>query len=434
MAEAFMKKKIDSLRKDAKKDSNDNSNKSTKRKTVTSPVGRDNRNNPEEDGMVSSLRAKVNLLEKDVKRRQESYVMRERRDKEEIDGLQRELHALKSGKKQIIGGEKRMQIVKEMHAQIMKNVDNVQTTTSRILQEQERDLLRAFRARLFDVQNELEKEKNKSEEGASLWIEKNRQLEKDLEWAKEMADRLERVNQQLTQDNATLKAQFKTQEDDREFLIKELVAVRKDNERLRQEAQRMAEENETLTKEVKEKQMYSTASSTNIMSSGNNIDQKNDNGTSGSGFDEAKYKNIITRMKSLLERERKNLRRARMQYEREIHERTALEALLRECVNDVRNEIGKRRADLIESSNQGSRPNSRSSGRSSRPQSRESRNSMQDVPLSEFTVADRERVMELLLSQERVISLLYSKTFPVKSKNGSRPNSANILGGKLPKV
>ena len=60
----------------------------------------------------------------------------------------------------------------------------ISTTTSRILQEQERDLLRAFRAGLFDVQNELEKEKSKSEEGASLWIEKNRQLEKDLEWAK----------------------------------------------------------------------------------------------------------------------------------------------------------------------------------------------------------------------------------------------------------
>ena len=202
MAEAFMKKKIDSLKKEAKKENNNDNNKSTKRKTVTSPIGRDSRNNAEEDGLISGLRAKVNLLEKDVKRRQESYVMRERKDKQEIDGLQRELEALKAGNKQIIGGDKRMKIVKEMHAQIMKNVDNVQTTTSRILQEQERDLLRAFRARLFDVQNELEKEKSKSEEGASLWIEKNRQLEKDLEWAKEMADRLERVNQQLTQDNA----------------------------------------------------------------------------------------------------------------------------------------------------------------------------------------------------------------------------------------
>ena len=162
-----MKKKIDSLKKEAKKDTNEG-NKSIKRKSTTSPVGRDSRNNPEEDGMISSLRSKVNLLEKDVKRRQESYVMRERRDKQEIEDLRREVEELKSGKKKLIGDDKRMKIVKEMHAQIMKNVDNVQTTTSRILQEQERDLLRAFRARLFDVQNELEKEKSKSEEGASL--------------------------------------------------------------------------------------------------------------------------------------------------------------------------------------------------------------------------------------------------------------------------
>ena len=171
------------------------------------------------------------------------------------------------------------------------------------------------------------------------------------------------------------------------------------------------------------------------MDSSKAIDQKDD-GTTANAFDEVKYKSIIARMKSLLERERKNLRRARMQYERELHERTSLEAFLRECVNDVRNEIGKRRADLIEqSSSQGSRPNSRSSGRSSRPQSRESRGG-QDIPLSEFTVADRERVMELLLSQERVISLLYSKTFPIKPKSGSRPNSATLGGGvdKLPRV
>ena len=34
------------------------------------------------------------------------------------------------------------------------------------------------------------------------------------------------------------------------------------------------------------------------------------------------------------------------------------------------------------------------------------------LKLTEFSAADRERVMELLLSQERVINLLYDKTFP----------------------
>jgi hypothetical protein len=41
------------------------------------------------------------------------------------------------------------------------NIEHVQEQTARILQEQERDLLRAFRARLFDLQTELEKEKSR---------------------------------------------------------------------------------------------------------------------------------------------------------------------------------------------------------------------------------------------------------------------------------
>ena len=53
--------------------------------------------------------------------------------------------------------------------------------------DQERDLLRAFRARLFDVQTELEKEKNKTDDGASAWIEKSRQLEAEVDWAKEVS-------------------------------------------------------------------------------------------------------------------------------------------------------------------------------------------------------------------------------------------------------
>lgn len=103
------------------------------------------------------------------------------------------------------------------------------------------------------MQTELEKEKERAEDGASVWIEKNRQLEKELDWAKEMADRydclhiasvvwftcilvfrLDRHNQSLTRENARLRTQFKSQEDDREYLIRQLVAAKKDNARLRQ--------------------------------------------------------------------------------------------------------------------------------------------------------------------------------------------------------
>lgn len=41
-----------------------------------------------------------------------------------------------------------------------------------------------------------------------------------------MADRLDRVNQGLSGENLRLKSQFKSQEDDRKFLIRQLVAVK----------------------------------------------------------------------------------------------------------------------------------------------------------------------------------------------------------------
>ncbi len=44
---------------------------------------------------------------------------------------------------------------------IQLNIEAVQGETSRVLHEQEKDLLRSFRARLLDVQSELEKEKSK---------------------------------------------------------------------------------------------------------------------------------------------------------------------------------------------------------------------------------------------------------------------------------
>lgn len=51
------------------------------------------------------------------------------------------------------------------------------------------------------------------------------------------------------------------------------------------------------------------------------------------------------------------------------------------------------------------------------------------MPLWEFSRQDRERVMELLLSQERVISLLYAKTFPSRGGGGLVGELAPALPG-----
>jgi hypothetical protein len=210
-----------------------------------------------------------------------------------------------------MASDPQMQTITKMHQQILGNVSQVQARTSRILQEQERDLLRAFRARLFDVQTELEKEKNKTDDGASAWIEKSRQLEAEVDWAKEMADRLDRVNQSLGRENQRLKTQFKTQEHDREYLVKELVAVKKDNARLRQEYDKQKTEVQMLRGAGEDGD--GTLPPMHASSSGGGMHQGGGSGGMGgmhSATPEAdnRYKEIVKRLKRLLEVERRNLR------------------------------------------------------------------------------------------------------------------------------
>ena len=43
----------------------------------------------------------------------------------------------------------------------------------------------------------------------------------ELDWSREEALRLDRVNRHLTKESARLKAQLKSQEDDRDFLVRQ---------------------------------------------------------------------------------------------------------------------------------------------------------------------------------------------------------------------
>jgi hypothetical protein len=440
MAQAKMNSKISALKREIRDEGKAEGGASSKRSPSSlrsSPVGLGGVGGAggggETESLVSGLKKRVGTLESDLKRRQEAYLKREQNDAGRISSLSKQLERATAERKSWMKEDKRVGLLKNMHSKIMKNIDHVQGTTARILQEQERDLLRAFRARLFDVQAELEKERSNKDDGSAALIEKNRQYEKDLDWAKEMADRLERVNQALGKENARLKSQFKTQQDDREFLIKELVTVRKDNERLRQECTRLRgsvqEKDEAL--QLAEKRGRGMpggmSDSTPVLPPANGRGTGGLGGGAGgagktrpasamnaasAGADKAKYKTIIQRMKVLLERERRNLQRARKSYEREVNQRTELEIFLRQCVQQVQSEISRRRDELI--ATDPVPPEQRMGGdRSKRGARSPVGEDGEELPLSEFSAPDRERVMELLLSQERVVSLLYQRTFPV---------------------
>ena len=92
--------------------------------------------------------------------------------------------------------------------------------------------------------------------------------------------------------------------------------------------------------------------------------------------------------------------------------------LLRASVQDVRKEIARRYAEQAQFTN--------------KPATKEMANlyakNPNEIPLEEFTQEDRERSMELLLSQERVVTLLYARTFPVAKKGDALEAASNMPG------
>ena len=132
-------------------------------------------------------------LKVEQKRRLESYMRREATYKEEVRDLKAEVERQRADKP--VEEEEYMSRVRSQHKQVMSKIREIKSNETKSLQDQEKDLLRAFRARLWDVQFELETERSKKDDGALEWIEKTRTLGKELDWARDEALRLDRLNQ-----------------------------------------------------------------------------------------------------------------------------------------------------------------------------------------------------------------------------------------------
>jgi len=349
-------------------------------------------------------------LKADSRRRVEGSLRREQRYENELLLMRTELsaHQHKSG------GGTPMATLRDTHRAVLDGVASLKQRTASVLAEQERDLLRAFRARLYDVQIELERERSKKDDGALEWIEKSRSLGKELDWSREEALRLDRSNQHLQKESSRLKAQLKSFEDDREMLVRQTLALKKENAKLK----RHVEENEASSASA-----ASDAAEALSRSQGGPVEAPSPNRQARPGFSrptsaagggaedddsaaarqrlkelmarqaeaEARSREMMGKLKRLLEVERRNLRAVRMAHAKDLQSRTELEGLLRACADDVRREVNIHRSGAKGGAG------GWSAGR--------------EVAVASLSPAERERVLELLLSQERVVALLYDKTF-----------------------
>ena len=119
-----------------------------------------------------------------------------------------------------------------------------------------------------------------------------------------------------------------------------------------------------------------------------------------------RFENLIFRLKKLLESEKKSLRHIKTLCAKEIDQKNQLEKILRQCVDDVKTEIQKKRTE--------SKVQYYVKPGGARANKMYIRGVDEDRNL---TKAEREKILEVLLSQERVLTLLYDRTFPPRSSS-----------------
>lgn len=243
----------------------------------------------------------------------------------------------------------------------------MQQRTARVLKEHELDLVRSFRTRLLDVQRELHMERSRQDEAALEWIERAQSLTKKLDWAKEEALRLDGLNQILTRENNRLRTQFQAQEGDREHMVAQVVALRRE---LKTTSEKLAMAEEQLQAHVNESHDEQHAADPYMMETTRSLPSRGGPRTPAPGLGRSlqsrgsmlssgprrasldmlepsaalgeaalkevdRWKEEVRRLRKVLETERKNLRKARGAYVASVSERTELQSFLRQAITDV---------------------------------------------------------------------------------------------------
>ncbi|GFR43352.1 hypothetical protein Agub_g4423, partial [Astrephomene gubernaculifera] len=346
------------------------------------------RQNQLED-MVAELEDRVRLLSSDNERRQESYMRREEELRGQVAALEDQLRVARGERAQHPVFGKAANNIRELHSQVVTQIEGLLDAQEAALRSEEHSTLRRFTTRLGELEAVVAAEKGRApppEEADSL--DRVRALRQELDNMQAIAQVLDKKHGILADENARLRSQFKLQEEDREYLIKQTVALKKENAALRNQLAAAVQEVTSLSQERDELLAAVTAAggttggpgggfglgggsiltpSPRPLSSrsaaaggGGGGSSTNRSGVSGSlsaaaaaaaagggsassSHDAAaiaikiqRYEDVIDSLKRLLESERRRTKQARAAHTLELQQRTWLQGVVRQCVEDVR--------------------------------------------------------------------------------------------------
>mmetsp|Transcript_6705 Transcript_6705/g.16116 ORF Transcript_6705/g.16116 Transcript_6705/m.16116 type:complete len:458 (+) Transcript_6705:135-1508(+) len=322
-------------------------------------------------------------LHSNIKKQKESYIRREVFYKSQISHIKDTLEktVLCRGVEEVS-----MPKIRDMHRKILGTIGEFHARTTRSIEEHERDLSRQFRTKMIEIEEKLSKDQHQEEDLAGVpraWVERTSKLAKEVDKHKEQAIRLDRINEVLNRNIEKYRSECKAQQDDREFLVRQMVAIKKENARLRLEVDKISEgiHPESSLMPVPAVRSGTPASDPGHPGTGKigGVRRPMTAASAQLRAESMRYTEVTARLKKLLESERRQTRDARAAHAKLVANRTELEGMVEECLNEIKDELGVDPAAAFGQKG--------------------------------LSKEERERVLEMLLSQDKTIALIYGQTY-----------------------
>lgn len=217
-------------------------------------------------------------LEEDLATKQQRYIKREQEYRKTIEELQEEIksHSINPFKIEGKGPEDQdeeeikdeykyvpsqqsKQIVEDFR-NIISTIDMIQVRTAKTLLNQKKDYCNILNEKYNHLQQKIDHEKEKTGENTADFKQREKELKENLQTMTQIAQRIDNENINLIKKNSELNIEFKSQEQDKDLLIKQIIQqkkINKDNMAKLTKVKAIAEE---LEKKMKEEQKMSEAS------------------------------------------------------------------------------------------------------------------------------------------------------------------------------
>eukprot|EP01065_Artemidia_motanka_P009525 TRINITY_DN14887_c0_g2_i1.p1 TRINITY_DN14887_c0_g2~~TRINITY_DN14887_c0_g2_i1.p1 ORF type:complete len:452 (+),score=184.08 TRINITY_DN14887_c0_g2_i1:35-1357(+) len=350
--------------------------------------------------MIDSLNKQNKSLRDIAEITQENAIINDARYAAAVRSLKKQLdHALL----QRLDAGDVMSDLRGINMQIQDEIARLKGVAHKQAQDEKEVLEEAFKRQIDAKQEELRQERLSGHNKTDEWVTRNRKRQQELDHMLQTTEAKHLVHRKLEQRNKALRVEYSAQADDKSLLLKECDAERAKNQRLKDRIHELETQIVDMqTQGAREKSGRAEAEGL-VMASLR--DAKEDAGRSHAQKI-SKYEEALRRHRQLLAVEVRNVQGVRAAHLAALSQRTELEVHLIESMLARQEEIASRAAREEQQARDRGDTSAPSVARTGLAEVKEHPRRLQPKV---FTAADRRRVVEELLSKERVLHLLYQQ-------------------------